>query len=193
MPFHASRIIAKLSLSALVEEGKQEGPGQKPRSQFAPTMEWSQIYDLVAFVQVNFFSATDTFKMCHHSYESVSYTVTRTTTHLLEGEAHFDFFSSQAARGFLCERMARQRCSLDQTAHFLIAAWNPGRRWPKQVGTHGRKCLLTTATDHAQASGEKTSLYESRSNPPRAFSKGGSSLETSSSHRPARNLVAVAS
>lgn len=67
MPFHASRIIAKPSLSASVEEGKQEGPDQKPRSQFAPTMEWSQIYYMVAFVQVNFFIATDTFKMCHHS------------------------------------------------------------------------------------------------------------------------------
>ncbi len=72
MPFHASRIIAKPSLSASVEEGKQESPDQKPRSQFAPTMEWSQIYYMVAFVQVNFFIATDTFKMCHHSYESVS-------------------------------------------------------------------------------------------------------------------------
>jgi hypothetical protein len=106
--------------------------------------------------------------------------------HPLEGEAHFDFFSAQAARGFLCERMARQHCSLDQTAHFLIAAWNPGRPWPKQVGTHSRKCLLTRAPDHAPASGETTSLYESRSNPPCALSKGGSSMETSSRHRPGR-------
>src|SRR6266568_8351820 len=52
------RIIEKPSLAASVEEGKQEGPDQKPRSQFAPTMEWSQIYYLVAFVQVNFFIAT---------------------------------------------------------------------------------------------------------------------------------------
>ena len=35
------RIIAKPSLSASVEEGKQEGTDQKPRSQFAPAMEWS--------------------------------------------------------------------------------------------------------------------------------------------------------
>jgi hypothetical protein len=57
--------------------------------------------------------------------------------HLLEGEAHFDFFSSQAARGFLCERMARQHCSLNQTAHFLIAAWNPDRSCQKQIRAHG--------------------------------------------------------
>ncbi len=35
------RIIAKPSLAASVEEGKQEGTDQKPRSQFAPAMEWS--------------------------------------------------------------------------------------------------------------------------------------------------------
>jgi hypothetical protein len=35
-------------------------------------MEWSQIYFMVAFVQVKFFIATDIFKMRHHSYESVS-------------------------------------------------------------------------------------------------------------------------
>jgi hypothetical protein len=38
--------------------------------------------------------------------------------------------------------MARQHCSLDQTAQFLITAWNPRRPWPKQVGAHSRNALL---------------------------------------------------
>src|SRR6266487_3789650 len=37
------RIIAKPSLSASVEEGKQEGTDQKPRSQFAP--QWNGLLD----------------------------------------------------------------------------------------------------------------------------------------------------
>jgi hypothetical protein len=40
MPFHASRIIAKQSLSASVEEGKQEGPDQKPRTRPPRFLAW---------------------------------------------------------------------------------------------------------------------------------------------------------
>src|SRR5436190_23050509 len=75
---------------------------------------------------------------------------------------------------------------MDQTAQFLLPAWNPGRPWPKQVGAQSGKCPLTRATDHVEASGETTSLYENRSNPPRALSKGGSSKETSPPYRPGR-------
>jgi len=52
-----------------------------------------------------------------------AHTATRTSLHLPEGAAHFDSFSSQAARGYLCEGIVCSLCSLDQTAHFLIAPW----------------------------------------------------------------------
>src|SRR5205823_11204698 len=39
--FPLLRLIAKPSLSASGEEGKQEGTDHKPRSQVAPAMEWS--------------------------------------------------------------------------------------------------------------------------------------------------------
>ncbi len=89
----------------------------------------------------------------------------RTATHLPEGAAHFDSFTSQAAYGDFCEGTLCPLCSLDQTAHFLLAACNIGRSWPKQVGAHSGKCPLTTATHRAQASGETTSMHESRSSP----------------------------
>jgi Domain of unknown function (DUF4158) len=47
---------------------------------------------------------------------------TRTTTHLLEGAAHGDSSSSQAARGSSRHRTASSLSSVDHTARFLIAA-----------------------------------------------------------------------
>ena len=116
-----------------------------------------------------------------------AYTVTR-TTYLLKGDAHFDFFWSQAARGFFCERMPRKQCSLDQTAQFLIFAWRPGKPWPKQVRTQHGKRPLTRTPNHPEASGETTSLYKSRSHPPRACEQGrfghGNKFSSSSSQKP---------
>jgi hypothetical protein len=45
-----------------------------------------------------------------------------------------------------------------------------------------RKCPLTTATHHAQAPGETTGMYESRSHPPCALGEGGSSMEANPLH-----------
>jgi hypothetical protein len=109
------------------------------------------------------------------------------------GETRRDSYSSQATRRSFCEGPPCSLSSVDQTAHFLIATWNPRRPWPEQVRTHSGKCPLTTATVHAQASGEPTTMHENRSHPPRAFSQGGSSMETSPPHRPARDTAAVAS
>jgi hypothetical protein len=120
-----------------------------------------------------------------------AHTATRTSIHLPEGEAHFDSFSSQVARGSFSEGIACSLCSLDQTAHFLIAAWNPRRPWQKQVGAHSRKCPLTTATQHAQAPGETTGMYESRSHPPCALGKSGSNMEANALHRSTRDEARV--
>ena len=113
--------------------------------------------------------------------------------HLSEGAVHFDSFSSQVARGSFSVGIACSLCSLDQTAHFLIAAWNPRRPWQKQVGAHSRKCPLTTTTHHAQAPGETTGMYESRSHPPCALGKSGSSMEANALHRSTRDPAALAS
>ena len=83
-----------------------------------------------------------------------------------------DSFLPQATRKYIYERTPYSLCSLDQTTHFLLAAWNTRRSHQKQTRAHGRKCALTTATHHAQAAGETASMHENGSNPPRALSKG---------------------
>ena len=83
-----------------------------------------------------------------------------------------DLFLSQAARRYIYERTPYSLCSLDQTAHFLIAAWNTRRSWQKQIGAHGGKCALTTTTHHPQAAGETASMHEDGSNAPRALGTG---------------------
>src|SRR5436190_9191304 len=112
--------------------------------------------------------------------------VVRKSTHLLQGEAHCDSFSSQAARGYFCEGTACSLCSLDQTVNFFLAAWNTGRSWQKQGGACGGKRTLTTATHYPQASSETTSMHEDGSHP-RALSKSGSGLEANAFPCPARN------
>src|SRR5712691_9316018 len=55
---------------------------------------------------------------------------------------------SQAADSSLPGQTPHSLCSLDETAHPLIAARNHCRSWEKQVRTHGRKCTLTPTTYH---------------------------------------------
>jgi hypothetical protein len=122
-----------------------------------------------------------------------AYTATRKSTRLSEGAAHFDSFSSQAARGYSCTGTACSLCSLNQTTHYLIAAWNHRRPWQNQVGACGGKRALTTATHHPQTSGETTSMYESRSCPSRVLGQDGSGIEASPVPCPARHPAALAS
>ena len=93
---------------------------------------------------------------------------------------------SQAADSSLLGRTPHLLCSLDETAHPLIAAGNHGRSWEKQVRTHGRKCALTPTAHHAQAAGETPSMHENGSGAPRPIGKGGSDMETSALHRSTR-------
>ncbi len=72
--------------------------------------------------------------------------------------------------------------SLDQTAGDLLAALHPHRSWTKLIRARGRKCPLTSATDHPQAPGEAAGMYENGSDAPRAFSKVGSNMEPSPHH-----------
>src|SRR6266480_8112120 len=97
-------------------------------------------------------------------------------THLPEGAAHGDSFSSQAARGSSCKGTASSLSSVDQTAHFLIAARNSRRPHQKQTRAHRRKCPLTTTTYHPQTAGETATMYEDGSSPPRVLSQDDSCL-----------------
>jgi hypothetical protein len=104
-----------------------------------------------------------------------------------------DSFLSQAARWYICERILYSLCSLDQTPHFFFAAWNTRRSHQKQSGAHGRKCALTTTTDHPQAAGETASMHENGSGAPRPIGKNGSSMEANALDRSTRHTAAVAS
>ena len=115
----------------------------------------------------------------------------RKSTHLPEGAAHYDSFSSQAAREYSFEHTLFSRCALDHTSHALIAAWNTRRSCQKQIGTCGGKRALTTATHHPQASRETTSMHEEGSHPTRALSKSGSGMEANAFPCPARNEARV--
>src|SRR6266699_3024399 len=84
----------------------------------------------------------------------------RKSTHLPRGEVYVDSFSPQAARGSFCEGTACSLCSLDHTAHFLIAVWNTGRSCQKQAGTWSGKRALTRASHYPQAANETTSMLE---------------------------------
>jgi len=75
----------------------------------------------------------------------------------------------------------------------LIAAWNHGRSWEKQVRTHGRKCALMPTAHHAQAAGETASKHENGSGFPRLIGKGGLDIETSALYRSTRYAAALAS
>src|SRR6266699_4852517 len=102
---------------------------------------------------------------------------TTTTTHLLGGVTHGDSDSSQVARGSSRLWTASSLSSVDQTAHFLLAAPNPGRPWPKQGRAGGRKCALATAPHHPRAAGETASMHENGSPAPRSPGKNASDLE----------------
>jgi hypothetical protein len=107
---------------------------------------------------------------------------TRTTTHLLEGVAHADSYSSQAARGSCCHGTASSLSTVQQAAHFLLAARNPRRPRPKQTRAHRRKCPSTTPTHHPAATGETACLYQDGPDAPGPAGKNGSELETSPHH-----------
>src|SRR5215467_4162451 len=49
---------------------------------------------------------------------------------------------------------------LDQTRHHHSHAWHTSRPCQKQVRTGGRKCTITTATDHPQAPDETSGMHE---------------------------------
>src|SRR5437763_17204888 len=117
---------------------------------------------------------------------------TRTAMHLPEGAAHNDS-SSQAVHGSSGQRTASSISSVDQTVHFLLAAANPGRPWPKQVRARGRKCPLTTATHRPQTPGETACMHEYGSPDPRPFGAASSDMETSPLHRSTRDTAALAS
>jgi hypothetical protein len=102
------------------------------------------------------------------------------------------FDLSPAAEGLLLACPLLSLSSLDQTAHFLLAALHPHRSWPKQVRAHRRKCPLAKASHHPQAPGETASLHEKRSPAPRSLGTNGSELETNAAHRPARDMTARA-
>src|SRR5262252_948436 len=51
------------------------------------------------------------------------------------------FYLSPAAEGGLLACTLLSLDALDETAHFLLAAANYGRYWPKQVRTDRGKCL----------------------------------------------------
>jgi hypothetical protein len=88
-----------------------------------------------------------------------------------------DSFLSQAACWYVCERPSYSLCSLDKTTHFFLDLWNTGRACQKQTRAHGRKCALTTTTDHPQAAGETASMHQYGSHASRARSSGRSGLE----------------
>src|SRR6266699_1427837 len=118
---------------------------------------------------------------------------TTTTTHLLGGVTQGDSDSSQVARGSSRPRTASSLSSVDQTAHFLLAAPNPGRPWPKQGRAGGRKCPLATATHHPRAASETASMHENGSPAPRSPGKNASDLEANDLHRSTRDAAALAS
>ena len=82
---------------------------------------------------------------------------------------------------------------LDKTGYHLAPAGDADRPCQKQVRTRGRKRASAPATDYPQATGQTTCLYQNGSNAPGASGKGGSDLETSPVHCPARDASAVAS
>ena len=82
---------------------------------------------------------------------------------------------------------------LDQTTHHLAAALDADRHFQEQVRAGGRKCTVTSATDHAAATGETACLYQNGSHTPGASGQDGSKLETSPPHCSARDAAAVAS
>src|SRR6266849_585247 len=82
---------------------------------------------------------------------------------------------------------------LDKTGHHLSPAGDADRPCQKQVRTRGRKRAPAPATYHPPATGETTCLYQNGPDAPGASGKGGSDLETSPVHCPARDASAVAS
>src|SRR5215467_1007779 len=100
---------------------------------------------------------------------------------------------SPAAEEWLLGSALLSFYSLDQTAQDLLAAGNPHRSWTKQIRARGRKCPLTSTTDHPQAPGEAAGMYENGSDVPRAFSKVGSNMEPGPPHRATRDPATLAS
>jgi hypothetical protein len=115
-------------------------------------------------------------------------------SHVMEKTFYGSCFDlSLAAEGGLLGVALLSLDSLDQTAHFLLAARNPHGSWPKQVQAHRRKSPLTSTTDHPQAPGEATGMDENGSGSPRALSKVGSNMEPSPPHRPTRDTARLPS
>ena len=91
-----------------------------------------------------------------------------------------------------------------QSLHHHFVAWTKSdtsslpaldtdRPFPEQVRVGGRKCTVTSATYHPEATGETTCLYQDGPHPPRASGQDGTSLETGPRHCPAGDTVALAS
>src|SRR5215469_14684825 len=82
---------------------------------------------------------------------------------------------------------------LDQTEHHLSHAGGAYRPCQKQVRTRGRKRTLASATDYTPSTGETACLYQDGPHASGSSCEGGSDLETSPVHNPARDVIAVAS
>ena len=78
------------------------------------------------------------------------------------------FDSSPATLGWLLASPLLSLDSLDQTAHFLLAALHSDRPWPKQVRVDRGKRALTTTTPRSEARTSGIELLTTPYHAPRA-------------------------
>ena len=102
-------------------------------------------------------------------------------------------FPDQATCLFLLPYASRTRFALDQTVDNFLCARHVRRSDARQSRTIGRKCALTTATDHPTSTGQATNLSEDGSASFGAPCQDGPNLETGSVPCPARDAAALAS
>ena len=124
--------------------------------------------------------------MCSHA--------TRTSTHLPEGAAHCDSFSSQAAHWYVCERNLRTRFvhwTKPLTSSLPLGTLADLARSKSEL--IAENALLRQQLIMLKRQVKRPACTKSGSVPPRALSKGGSGLETSALHRSTRHPAAVAS
>jgi hypothetical protein len=101
--------------------------------------------------------------------------------------------SSQAAVSELLGYALLSLYSLDQTAHFLVAARITRRSWQKQVSAQSGKCPFTKTSHHSPSAGETTSMHQGRSNASCITGRVGSHLAAGSLYCSTRDTAAVAS
>jgi len=101
-------------------------------------------------------------------------------------------FPDQATCLFLLPYASRTRFALDQTVDNFLCARHVRRSDARQSRTIGRKCALTTATDHPTSTGQATNLSEDGSASFGAPCQDGPNLETGSVPCPARDAPTLA-